>query len=72
VSRTAEPPPVEQVQRRYGCDSCGAMPGDPCVTRRGQKLSHSHSARYYAAVEDGALPLPEPTSDEVARGRIVP
>jgi hypothetical protein len=72
VSRRAQPPPVERVQRRYRCDSCGAPASEPCTTARGKALSRSHSARYYTAVEDGALPLPGPTADEVAHGRIVP
>jgi hypothetical protein len=72
VRRAAEPPPVEQVQRRYDCESCGAPKSYPCTTTGGHVLSISHSARYHAAVRDGALPLPQPTADEVAHGRIVP
>jgi hypothetical protein len=72
VSRAAEPSRVEQVQRQYGCGYCGAHTGEQCTTERGSRLAQSHSARYYAAVGDGALPLPPPTAEDIARGRVVP
>ena len=48
--------------RTLHCDGCGALPGDPCTTLRGNRSAVSHADRFYAAHEAGLLPLPEAAS----------
>jgi hypothetical protein len=55
-------PPVEAAMRTLHCDGCGALPGDPCTTLRGNRSAVSHADRFYAAHEAGLLPLPEAAS----------
>jgi len=52
---------VELVLRRYGCDHCGAMPGDRCTSRSGRTRAYSHFPRFKRARSEGTLPL----ADEV-------
>jgi len=36
---------AEAIRRQHVCDTCGAQPGNPCVTSRGL-TSKSHKSRY--------------------------
>lgn len=49
--------PVERISRRYACPFCHAGNGEACVTRTGNRKAYSHSARWWAACNDKALPF---------------
>src|SRR4029079_13707191 len=35
--------------RRARCPSCGAQPGNPCITATGKERGEPHAARWYAS-----------------------
>jgi hypothetical protein len=49
---------TEEVRRRRKCERCGALPGDPCLSRSGRVTHTAHEERQQAALTAGDLPLP--------------
>jgi hypothetical protein len=47
---------VEQVQRQFACEYCGAQPGEPCRNLRSRVIP-AHNDRFVKARAAGLLPL---------------